>query len=279
MQFLPYLYTREGRQVYENLKKVIAYSMSTCFPQLVAYLAFIVMRIPLPIAAPLVIMIDMGTNVMCALGMSYEKPEADIMGRAPRNANIEKLLTGKMFFFAILQVGFLECCAGFYAYCVTMNDYGYPPHILMGRGDGDYWGNYPLYCQFIGGQYVNPAGEIDASDPPRYPSDQPPRPEFPLWDEGDAGYVKTCAYPVKNFNGGHTAPGSKYVADGDFYLSNALAYFDNSTLDKEMTTVEAIEALEAQGYYEYIPWKGRVSRFWRNNWDSCTDTNGTHALK
>merc|ERR1711988_1598610 len=33
-----------------------------------------------------------------------------------------------------------------------------------------------------------------------------------------------------------------------------------------MVSVEAIEALEADGYFEYTLWKARVSGFWNSRW-------------
>merc|ERR1719453_722336 len=39
---------REGRQVFENMKKIVAYCMITCWPQLLAFMAFALLRMPLP---------------------------------------------------------------------------------------------------------------------------------------------------------------------------------------------------------------------------------------
>jgi len=160
-----------------------------------------------------------------------------------------------------------------------MNDFGYPPHLMMGGGDSDYWGHYPIYCQFVGGQYVNVNGEIDRS---RYPSDQPPSFEYPLWDEADNGYVKQCVFPIKNVEGTAAQPTSEYMKflgkRDNFTIANALSYDGNtgspssSALKSlgmggpDMASVEGIEAIEAAGYFEYIPWKSRVSGFWKSEW-------------
>uniref|UniRef100_A0A7S2BYF1 Cation-transporting P-type ATPase C-terminal domain-containing protein n=1 Tax=Florenciella parvula TaxID=236787 RepID=A0A7S2BYF1_9STRA len=201
------------------------------------------------------------------------------MARDPRNTYLEQLLTGKMFFFSFFQLGMVQACAGFYAYLVAMNDYGYPPHLMLRSGDSDYWGNYPLYCQFVGGQYVNTAGEVDHT---RYPGNHPPTFEYPLWDEGDAGYVKECVFPIKNVLGRDSNPNSRYMKyvnsefmtdlrkegyDTEFKVATAISY-DHNTGEggADMVSIEAIEALQAAGYYEYTPWKARVSGFWNSKW-------------
>lgn len=287
---------KEGRQVFENMKKIVAYCMITCWPQLLAFMAFALLRMPLPFSLPLVLLIDCVTNVVPAIGMAFEKKEVGarggIMARDPRNTFLDRLLTGKMFFYSFFQLGMIQACAGFYAYLVVMNDYGYPPHLMIGGGDSDYWGNYPLFCQFVGGQYVNTKGEID---PSRYPGSAPPRTEFPLWDEGDSGYVKQCVFPIKNVRGIAKNPASKYMEylndefltitregpndkmetfklredgfKGSFKIGNAFSYDQNTGEGgSDMVSVEAVEALEAAGYYEYTPWKSRVSGFWNSRW-------------
>jgi hypothetical protein len=274
---------REGRQVFENLKKIVAYCIITCTPQLVAFLAFALLRMPLPFSVPLVLLIDCGTNLIPSIGMAFEVKEEDlnggIMARDPRNTFLDRLLTGKMFFFSCLQLGVIQACSGCYAYLVVMNDFGYPPHLMMGGGDSDYWGHYPIYCQFVGGQYVNVKGEIDHT---RYPSDQPPSFDYALWDEADNGYVKKCVFPVKNVEGTAEQPASEYMKflgkKENFTIANALSYDGNtgapaSTVLKslgmggpDLASVEGIEALEAAGYFEYTPWKSRVSGFWKTEW-------------
>lgn len=66
-----------------------------------------------------------------------------------RNSAIDRLVTKKLIVYAYLQIGVIQAAAGFYTWLVVMNDYGFPPHILIGLGRGDYFGSQPLMCVFI----------------------------------------------------------------------------------------------------------------------------------
>lgn len=79
-----------------------------------------------------------------AISMSYEQAEADIMRRPPRNSKVDRLVTSKLIVYAYLQIGIMQAAAGFYTWLVVMNDYGFPPHILLELGRGSYFGAQPL---------------------------------------------------------------------------------------------------------------------------------------
>ena len=65
-----------------------------------------------------------------------------------RNSAIDRLVTKKLIVYAYLQIGVIQAAAGFYTWLVVMNDYGFPPHILIGLGRGDYFGSQPLMYDF-----------------------------------------------------------------------------------------------------------------------------------
>uniref|UniRef100_A0A7S2H593 Cation-transporting P-type ATPase C-terminal domain-containing protein n=1 Tax=Octactis speculum TaxID=3111310 RepID=A0A7S2H593_9STRA len=114
----------------------------------------------------------------------------------------------------------------------------------------------PIYCKFAGGNYVNEKGEIDLSRSPRRHA---PRREYPIWDEGDGGAVETCIYPVKNYAGSENTPENFLMGDSSTYEAGDTAWY-------AMPTIESIEAMENHGYFEYIPWRSRLSEFWRDSW-------------
>merc|ERR1719262_483355 len=108
----------------------------------------------------------------------------------------------------------MQAMAGFYTWLVVLNDYGYPPHILLGLGKGDYWQKQPLYCQFEGGQYVAESGAIDHT---RNPETDMPSPLYPFWDAGDGGHVRNCEFPLKNFEGKSSTPSGFKKDDSSTY--------------------------------------------------------------
>lgn len=49
------------------------------------FMSYIIFRIPLPLSVIGILIIDVGTDLLPALLLVYEKPESDIMRRKPRN--------------------------------------------------------------------------------------------------------------------------------------------------------------------------------------------------
>merc|ERR1719258_234753 len=100
---------------------------------------------------------------------------------------------------AYLQIGIMQALAGFYAWMLVLNDYGFPPVVLVGNpgataptGKLGFFADQVMYCKYNGGQYVNALGEVDPEG--RDPSEVGPRRQYPLWDRGDAGFSKCAAY-------------------------------------------------------------------------------------
>lgn len=54
----------EGRLVFDNLKKSITYTLTSNIPQLLPFVAFIMLSIPLPIGAIAILCIDLGTDMV-----------------------------------------------------------------------------------------------------------------------------------------------------------------------------------------------------------------------
>ncbi|CAM9799376.1 unnamed protein product [Pylaiella littoralis] len=265
----------EGRLIFDNLKKSIAYTLTSNIPEISPFICFITLGTPPPLSTVLILAIDLGTDLVPAISMSYEQAEADIMRRPPRNSAVDRLVTKKLIIFAYLQIGIMQAAAGFFTWLVVLNDYGFPPHILLGLGRGEHFGQQPLMCKFNGGQYANPRGEISPDLDPR---SEPPTREFPLWDAGSGGYIENCEFPLKlaNGNGGVQNDFDKYeattylpTADRDTNFDAAGGYLTQIKSEGFAgISIEAIQGLMVGNYYHYIPWRGRMSPFWDNDWIS-----------
>lgn len=126
----------EGRLIFDNLKKSIAYTLTSNVPQLIPFLAFITLRLPLPLTTILILSIDLGTDIFPAIALAYEKPEIDIMNRPPRNIEKDHLMNNHLVSYSTLQLGLVQTLAGFFAYFVVMSDYGLGPRSLVGLNTG-----------------------------------------------------------------------------------------------------------------------------------------------
>jgi magnesium-transporting ATPase (P-type) len=76
----------EGRCVYDNLTKFIAYALPTNLGQGLVLLAAIFAGLTLPILPLQILWINMTTAVFLGLGLAFEPKEAGLMGRLPRPA-------------------------------------------------------------------------------------------------------------------------------------------------------------------------------------------------
>jgi sodium/potassium-transporting ATPase subunit alpha len=125
----------EGRLIFDNLKKSIAYTLSSNIPEITPFIFFIVFQVPLPLSTVLILCIDLGTDMIPAISFAYENPELDIMDRVPRNSKRDHLVNTKLICFAYLQIGVIQASAGMYTYFLILNDYGISPSVVWGLSE------------------------------------------------------------------------------------------------------------------------------------------------
>lgn len=122
----------EGRLIFDNLKKSIAYTLTSNIPEITPFLVFILADVPLPLGTVTILCIDLGTDMVPAISLAYEAPESDIMKRQPRNPKKDKLVNERLISMAYGQIGFMQAAAGFFVYFVIMAENGFMPSTLLG---------------------------------------------------------------------------------------------------------------------------------------------------
>ncbi|XP_033028223.1 sodium/potassium-transporting ATPase subunit alpha-2-like [Lacerta agilis] len=122
----------EGRLIFDNLKKSIAYTLTSNIPEISPFLLFIIFNIPLPLGTITILCIDLGTDMVPAISLAYEGPESDIMKRKPRDSKKDKLVNQRLISMAYGQIGMMQALAGFYSYFVIMAENGFLPLTLLG---------------------------------------------------------------------------------------------------------------------------------------------------
>jgi Ca2+-transporting ATPase len=103
-----------GRAIYENIRKFIVYVFSHNWAELIPYVLYAVLGIPLPLLVVQVLAIDLAIDVIPSLALSREPPEAGIMQEPPRSIK-ERLFTSKVFLRslyigAIIAIGAMVGC-------------------------------------------------------------------------------------------------------------------------------------------------------------------------
>lgn len=129
----------EGRAVYSNIRKFLLYILNSNMPEAVPSALFLFSRgaIPLPLTVMQILTIDLGTDMMPALGLGTERPEEGIMNQPPRNPK-ETLLNRKLILKAFLWYGLLGSAASAVSYFFVNIQNGWPGVPLAGDTDPVY---------------------------------------------------------------------------------------------------------------------------------------------
>lgn len=113
---------REGRTVYDNIKKVISWTLPTNAGEAMTIIVALLFGMTLPITAVQILWVNLITAVTLGLALAFEPTEEGTMQRKPRPKN-EPLLTGGLAWHIVLvSILFLFGVFGMYAYAI---DRGY----------------------------------------------------------------------------------------------------------------------------------------------------------
>jgi sodium/potassium-transporting ATPase subunit alpha len=129
----------EGRAVFENIRKFLTYILTSNVPELVPYLAYMLLRIPLPLTIIQILAVDLGTDMLPALALGAERPHRALMRQPPRAAG-ERLLSWPLLARAYLWLGALEAVVAMTAYFFVLRQGGWEYGDALAAAD-------PLYLQ------------------------------------------------------------------------------------------------------------------------------------
>ena len=124
----------EGRAVYDNIRKFLSYILTSAVPELVPYLFFALFNIPLPLTIIQILAVDLGTDMLPALGLGTNPPAQGIMTRPPKGRN-ERLLNWPLLLRAYLFLGLLEASAAMTAYYLVLHNGGWAWGEALGIHD------------------------------------------------------------------------------------------------------------------------------------------------
>jgi magnesium-transporting ATPase (P-type) len=125
----------EGRAVYANIRKFATYVFNSNMAEAVPFIALLFSRgaIPLPLTVMQVLAIDLGTDMVPAIGLGAELPEQGVMDRPPRSQH-EPLLTKRLLARALLWYGMIESIAAMASYFFLNWRHGWPGVPLAADG-------------------------------------------------------------------------------------------------------------------------------------------------
>ncbi len=98
---------REGRTVYDNIRKTLAFILPTNGAQAGIIIASVMMGIALPITPLQILWINMITAVTLGLSLAFEPPEGDVMHRpplSPKEPLLNQFLSWRIVFISAIMV-------------------------------------------------------------------------------------------------------------------------------------------------------------------------------
>jgi magnesium-transporting ATPase (P-type) len=119
---------REGRTVYDNLKKVISWTLPTNTGEATTIVIALLLGMTLPITPIQILWINLITGITLGIALAFEPTEENTMRRPPR-ARHEPLLGGELVWHIVLvAMLFAAGVFGIFAYAV---DRGYPVDLAQ----------------------------------------------------------------------------------------------------------------------------------------------------
>jgi sodium/potassium-transporting ATPase subunit alpha len=145
-----------GRLVFDNLKKTIVYLLPAgSFSELWPVITNVAFGIPQILSSFLMIIICCLTDCAAAVTLAYEKPEADLMLRPPRNPKKDRLVNTRLIFHAYFFVGLLQCFLSFTMAFWYMERKGVPFTAM--------WFKFGVYDEKYDTDYINETANTASS--------------------------------------------------------------------------------------------------------------------
>jgi calcium-translocating P-type ATPase len=114
---------REGRTVYDNLKKVISWTLPTNAGESMVVVLALLAGLALPVTAVQILWVNLITAITLGLALAFEPTETGTMARPPRARNAPILSGGLVWHVVLVALLFLAAVFGIFTYAI---DKGYP---------------------------------------------------------------------------------------------------------------------------------------------------------
>jgi len=135
----------QGRTIFDNLKKTIAYTLTHLWPEVVPVLIWLAFDFPLGLTSVLILSIDCGTELGPAISLAYEKQEEDIMEHPPRDSKKDRLVSARLLCYSYLIMGNAQGCFGVLSYFLLFYyKYALTPSMLLGQSSNFVLGASPI---------------------------------------------------------------------------------------------------------------------------------------
>jgi len=114
----------EGRTVFENMKKFTSYVLVSNGPEILPYLLYIVLPVPLALNIIHILSIDLGTDLVPSMGLGQEPADPEVMNKPPRNP-AQGLLNRQLMVRSYLFLGLIEGLWSLFLFFYVLVDGGW----------------------------------------------------------------------------------------------------------------------------------------------------------
>ncbi|MEW5296914.1 MAG: hypothetical protein WDW36_000160 [Sanguina aurantia] len=116
----------EGRVIYDNLKKTIAYTLTHAMPEVFPIFLNLALSFPLGLGGLMILTVDLITEQGPAISLAYEHAESNVMERPPRDILTDRLIDGRLLRYSYLIAGGMESLICMIAYFTIFWYHGVP---------------------------------------------------------------------------------------------------------------------------------------------------------
>ena len=170
---------REGRLLFANLKKSVAYTLAHLVPQIMPVLLWSFVGIPQSMGTLYSIFIDLWTELAPSSSLAFEPAEGTIMKVPPRDIKKDKLLTPALMLYSYFQTGMIITAGCYFTYFLIFLGYNVTAKDLF----------------YMSGKYFNVPQDVGNGGPGGYfcngvgPSWNDNKAEKGCYTEDDQNYI------------------------------------------------------------------------------------------
>jgi sodium/potassium-transporting ATPase subunit alpha len=114
----------EGRTVFENMKKFTSYVLVSNGPEILPYLLYIILPVPLALNIIHILSIDLGTDLVPSMGLGQEPSDPEVMNKPPRDHS-QGLLTPELMVRSYCFLGLIEGLWSLFLFFYVLIDGGW----------------------------------------------------------------------------------------------------------------------------------------------------------
>jgi len=130
---------QQGRLVFSNLQNCIVFVLTHVVNEFMPVVVYVCLQLLVAVTTPMMLSMDLGTDLLPAIALAWENPENAIMKQPPRKPT-ERLTGWRLFFLGYILLGNFECFMGYIIYAFVMAENGFSIGSLFWTAE---WWNGP----------------------------------------------------------------------------------------------------------------------------------------